>query len=263
MRPALVLSALLTALVIGCGTVPKNPGSATRTLTVFAAASLTEAFTEIETAFEAANPGVNVRCNFAGSPMLRTQIEAGAPADVFASANQNEMEALVAANLVEADQPQVFLTNELVVILPPTNPARVVALQDLARPGLKLILAADEVPVGNYARQSLASMGRRFGPQFDTQVLANVVSNEDNVKQVVAKVLLGEGDAGIVYRSDAIAASELGTIEIPPELNVIAEYPIAALSDSQLPQLAAEFTAYVLSPEARAILQKWGFGPAD
>jgi len=228
---------------------------------VFAAASLTEAFTEIGSAFEAEHAGVQVIFSFAGSPLLRTQIESGAPGDVFASANEKEMEVLVAGGMVAADHAQVFLTNELVVILPPGNPAEVQQLQDLARPGLKLILAAEEVPVGGYARQSVQKMGQRFGEEFNGLVLANVVSNEDNVKQVVAKVQLGEGDAGIVYASDAVAAPDIKTIEIPRELNVTAEYPIAALAESDDRDLAAEFIAFVLSPAARAILGKWGFAP--
>jgi len=263
MRPALLLSALLTAILMGCGASPKTPGRPTRTLTVFAAASLTEAFNEIGTAFEARHPGVHVMFSFAGSPMLRTQIEAGAPVDVFASANQAEMDTLVAAGMLGANQPQVFLTNRLVVILPSTNPATVGQLQDLAGPGLKVILAAEEVPIGRYTRQALENMNGVFGAAFKDQVLANAVSYEDNVKQVVAKVQLGEADAGIVYTSDAAAAPDLKTIEIPQDLNVIARYPIAALADSQDPELSARFVAYVLSLEAQAILRKWGFGPAD
>ena len=121
------------------------------------------------------------------------------------------------------------------------------------------MLAAEEVPVGNYARQALDQMNGQLGTDFKERVLANVVSNEDNVKQVVAKVQLGEADAGIVYTSDAVAAPELKTIEIPAELNVIAEYPIAPLAASTNPDLAQEFVDYVLSPEGQAILQKWGF----
>ena len=126
-----------------------------RTLTVFAAASLTDAFTEIGAAFEAANPGVTVTFNFAGSQALRTQIEEGAPADVFASASGKEMDTLVTGSFVAQDVPQIFLTNKLVVILPADNPAALEKLEDLAKPGIKLVLAAEEVPVGKYARQAL------------------------------------------------------------------------------------------------------------
>jgi molybdate transport system substrate-binding protein len=233
------------------------------TLMIFAASSLTEAFSEIGAAFEAANPGTRLTFSFAGSRTLRTQIEAGAPADVFASASMQEMESLVRAGMVAPGSPRAFLTNHLVVILPSTNPAGIQGLQDLARPGLKLVLAAEEAPVGDYARQALHKGDAGFGLEFSAQVLANVVSNEDNVKKVVAKVQLGEADAAIVYASDAVAAPDLKTIEIPRDLNVIAQYPIAALSDSTQATLAKGFVEYVLSPAGQAVLGKWGFGPAD
>ena len=242
-------------------TIPTNAPEP-RTLTVFAAASLTDAFSEIGKIFEAANPGVTITFNFAGSQALRTQIEEGAPADVFASASGKEMDTLVKSAFVTEGIPQVFLTNKLVVIMPADNPAKLNSLADLANSGIKIVLAAEEVPVGNYARQSLDLMNGSFGADFKNKVLANVVSNEDNVKQVVAKVQLGETDAGIVYTSDAVAAPELQTIEIPTELNVIAKYPIAPLVKSANTDLAQAFIAYVLSTDGQAILQKWGFAPA-
>src|SRR5512138_4011042 len=232
-----------------------------RTLNVFAAASLTDAFAEIGKNFETANPGVTVTFNFAGSQALRTQIEEGAPADVFASANQKEMDALIAGAFVAQDAPQVFLTNKLVIILPADNPAGLEKPEDLAKPGMKLVLAAEEVPVGKYARQALDQMNGQFGSDFKDKVLANVVSNEDNVKQVVAKVQLGEADAGIVYTSDAVAAPELKTIEIPAGLNVIAKYPIASLAKSANVDLAQSFIDYVLSAAGQTVLAKWGFAP--
>jgi len=232
------------------------------TLKVFAAASLTDAFTEIGKNFEAANPSVTAIFNFAGSQALRTQIEEGAPVDVFASASGKEMDALLTGKFIAEGMPQIFLTNKLVVILPPDNPAGLEKLEALANPGIKLVLAAEEVPVGNYARQALDLMNGSFGTDFKDKVMANVVSNEDNVKQVVAKVQLGEADAGIVYTSDAIAAPDLKTVEIPLQLNVIARYPIAALADSTNPDLAQAFVDYVFSPESQAVLQKWGFAPA-
>jgi molybdate transport system substrate-binding protein len=241
----LSLVLLLTLFLAACGTAAATvptvvPPTATealtatlepQTLTVFAAASLTDAFAEIGKGFEAANPGVTVTFNFAGSQALRTQIEEGAPADVFASASGKEMDTLVTGKFVTEGSPQVFLMNKLVVILPANNPAGLVKLEDLVKPGIKLVLAAEAVPVGNYARQVLDKMNASFGAGFKDKVLANVVSNEDNVKQVVAKVQLGEADAGIVYTSDSIAAPDLKTFEIPSELNVIVKYPIAPLSD--------------------------------
>jgi molybdate transport system substrate-binding protein len=284
MKRILALTLLLAVFLTACGaaatptpapvvptqvpptlapTATAIPPTATepQTLMVFAASSLTDAFTEIGKAFEAANPGVTVTLNFAGSGALRTQIEEGAPADVFASASGKEMDTLVTGNLVTKDVPQIFLTNKLIVIMPVNNPAALEKLEDLAKPGIKLVLAAETVPVGNYARQALDKMNGSFGIDFKDKVLANVVSNEDNVKQVVAKVQLGEADAGIVYVSDVVAAPELKSIEIPADLNVIAKYPIAPLNKSENADLAAQFTAYVLSADGQAVLQKWGFAP--
>ncbi|GAB4398686.1 MAG: molybdate ABC transporter substrate-binding protein [Anaerolineales bacterium] len=260
--PALLLALLLA----GCATNPQ-PSSAKsavepRPLMVFAAASLTDAFTELGKNFEAANPGVTVTFNFAGSQALRTQIEEGASVDVFASANAQEMNALVTSGLIAETAPKIFLTNQLVVILPADNPANLHSLKDLANAGVKIIFAAPEVPVGNYSRQSLARMAAAFGAEFSNQVLANVVSNEDNVRQVVAKIQLGEADAGMVYASDAIAAPEIQTIKIPSEFNVVAAYPLAPLADAPHADLAQTFIAYVLSADGQAVLQKWGFAPA-
>jgi molybdate transport system substrate-binding protein len=258
MKRYLFLKLLFVAFVTGCTAVaPPVPDS--RTLNVFAAASLTDAFTEIGANFDAAHPGVTTTFNFAGSQTLRTQIEEGAPADVFASASGKEMDALITGTFVADGTSQVFLNNKLVVILPADNTAALDSLEDLGTPGVKIVFAAEDVPVGNYARQALDLMNRSFGTDFKDKVLANVVSNEDNVKQVVAKVQLGEADAGIVYTSDAVAAPGLKTIEIPDELNVIAKYPIAALVNSENTSLANAFIEYVLSAEGQAILSKWGF----
>lgn len=273
MKRSMYLTLLLASLLAACAstTAPTVSPIATpptftpepRTLRVFAAASLTDAFTEIGKNFEAANPGVIVTFNFAGSQALRTQIEEGAPADLFASANKTEMDNLIAGAFVAQDAPKLFLSNKLVVILPANNPTGVETLEDLAKPGIKLVLAAEEVPVGKYARQALDTMKGQFGNDFKDKVLANVVSNEDNVKQVVAKVQLGEADAGIVYTSDAVAAPDLKTIEIPVELNVIAKYPIAPLTRSTNANLATAFIQYVLSSDGQVVLQKWGFSPAQ
>jgi molybdate transport system substrate-binding protein len=260
----------LTGEAEGLSTVtPKPIGSPPNTgpltLTVFAAASLTGAFQEIGANFESANPGVQVSFNFAGSQILRTQLEQGALADVFASADDKNMGPLVADHLVEFDSIQEFLTNSLIVILPPGNPGEVSTLADLARPGLKLVLADESVPAGNYARQALAKMSKEasFGADFSARVLANVVSNETDVKQVVAKIELGEADAGMVYASDAVAAPELKTITIPININVVASYPIAVLINAPNPRLAKAFVNYVTSASGQAVLTKWGFSPTD
>lgn len=243
-----------------CASPSATTDSAPQHLTIFAAASLTDAFTEIGNNFQSANPNVTVTFNFAGSQALRTQIQEGAPADVFASANNTEMRSLVDASLVAQDAPQTFLTNKLVVVLPADNPAGIDSLEDLSTSGIKIVFAAEEVPVGRYTREALEKMNASFGSDFKDKVLANIVSNEDNVRQVVAKVQLGEADAGIVYTSDVVATPELQTIEIPTEFNVLAKYPIAPLIESTNSELANAFIAYVLSGEGQAILQKWGFG---
>jgi molybdate transport system substrate-binding protein len=242
--------------------VPPTATAAPRTLTVFAAASLTGSFGEIGKAIEAANPGVTVMFNFAGTQALATQLAQGAKADVFASANHTYMDNMVTANLVASGYKD-FVTNVLEVILPANNPANLKTLQDLAKPGLKLVLEDKSVPAGAYSLTILDNLSKdaTYGADFKTKVLANVVSNETDVKQVVAKVQLGEADAGIVYITDAIAAPTLKTIVILTNYNVVAKYPIAALINAPQPQLAAAFVAYVLSADGQAILKKWGFTP--
>lgn len=258
MRRVVIVLALVATVLAACGAPAGTSGG----LTVFAAASLTDAFREVGTSFEAANPGVSVTFNFAGSQTLRTQIEQGAPADVFASANSDQMEALVASGMVARERPRIFLTNELVVVLPSNNPAQVKSLEDLRRPDLKVVMAAADVPVGEYSRRALDNMDAAFGAGFKSGVLQNVVSNEDNVKQVVTKIQLGEADAGMVYTSDAVAAPDLQTLEIPAPLNVVARYPIAVLAHAVQPTLGEQFVAFVLSDQGQAILRKWGFQPA-
>jgi molybdate transport system substrate-binding protein len=239
-----------------------NPGpSQIKTLTVFAAASLTDVFKEIGKEFESTNPGVRVIFNFAGSQLLRMQLEQGARADVFASADHKNMDLLISENLVASNSNQDFATNQLVIILPPGNPGGLETLNDLSNPDLKLILADPSVPAGNYARQVLSKMSKdpAYGEEFTSAVLSNIVSNETDVRQVVTKVELGEADAGIVYISDVVAVPGLGTIPIPEQFNIIAQYPIAILSTSPNPDLSAAFVTYVLSPACQAILEKWGF----
>lgn len=234
-------------------------------LTIFAAASLTEAFTEIGEAFKAAHPGTEVTFNFTGSQQLAQQLAQGAPADVFASANQLQMEAVVEAGRVVAGNPQVFAHNRLVVIYPKGNPAGLAGLRDLAKPGLKLVLAAKEVPVGGYTIQFLekASQSSDFGADFMDRVLSNVVSYEENVRAVYNKVALDEADAGIVYATDIPKDNPdaVGKVDIPDKLNVVAEYPIAPVNDSSYPELAGEFVAYLLSPQGQEILAEYGFSP--
>ena len=240
--------------------IATSPVVPIRTLTVFAAASLTDSFKEIGKDFEKENPNTKVVFNFAGSQMLRDQLEQGATADVFASADQKQMDAAIASSLIANGAAKTFVTNSLVVITPKDNPAKIQKLEDLARPNLKIVLAAETVPVGGYARDSLSKMEKSFGAGYQAAVLKNVVSNEDNVKQVVAKVQLSEADAGIVYGTYVTPAAPLNVLAIPNEFNVVAQYPIAPLIKANQKELAAKFCAYLAAVNAQAILKKWGFG---
>lgn len=239
--------------------------SETATLTVFAAASLTDAFKAIETAFEDAHPGIDMVFSFGGSSTLAAQILEGAPADVFASANREQMQRLNDAGLL-AGQAAVFARNRLVLITPRDNPAGIHTVADLARGGIKLVLAATGVPVRAYTDQMLnaAAAQPEFGADFYTRVLANVVSEEDNVRRVAAKVALGEADAGIVYASDATAdlAGQVLVIPIPDALNVVAEYPVAVVARTAHSAEARAFVDFVLSAEAQSVIQQAGLLPA-
>jgi molybdate transport system substrate-binding protein len=231
---------------------------------VFAAASLTDAFGEIGRQFEQQNPGVSTVFNFAGSNQLAAQIGEGAPADIFASANRNQMEAMVASGRIDADSVQIFVTNRLVAIYPADNPAGLSTLQDLAQPDVLVVLASEEVPVGRYSLEFLdkASLDPAYGSSFREDFLSNVVSYEENVRSVLNKIELGEADAGIVYTSDLVGVQGVSQIEIPDQLNSIAEYPIAFLNDSINAELAAEFVDFVLGEEGQAVLTDFGFGIA-
>jgi molybdate transport system substrate-binding protein len=231
---------------------------------VFAAASLTDAFEEIATVFQAANPGTTISYNFAGSQQLAAQINEGAPADVFVSANRAQMNVAIEGGRVISGTQQAFVYNRLVLILPQDNPANISTLQDLATPGVRLILADSSVPVGQYSLDFLgkASALPEFTATFSPSVLSNVVSYEDNVRLVLTKVALGEGDAGIVYTTDAaLDADTIQQLAIPDELNTIASYPIAPINDSANPALAQAFIDFVLGAEGQAILVKYGFIP--
>lgn len=258
--------ASLCILLVACGnsTTTSNtptPTPAPVTLNVFAAASLTESFTEIGTAYQQQHPNVTVKFNFNGSQILEQQIANGAPADVFASADQTNMQKASDAGLVNT--PQVFVKNRLVVIIPTSNPGNITSLKDLARKGVKIDLEATAVPAGKYSRQALANMSQSpdYGSSYANEVLANVVSEEQNVKAVVQKVQLGEADAGFVYVTDVTAAvaGKVKTIDIPDPYNVIAQYPIATVKSSPHASDAQSFMDFILSPAGQAFLKKYNF----
>ncbi len=228
-----------------------SAGGADRTIVVFAAASLTGAFTEIGQRFEAEHPDTTVTFNFAGSSALATQLAEGAPADVFAAADEATMAKLAATGGV-AGSPTVFATNELAIIVAPGNPKAVRSLADLARPGLLVVLAAPQVPAGTYTQQALGRAGVTLAP----------VSRENDVKAVAAKVVSGEADAGIVYRTDVEAAGgRAAGVAIPATFNVTARYPIAVTTHAPDPDDAAAFVAIVAGPVGQDILARAGFGP--
>lgn len=232
-------------------------------LTVVAAASLTDAFKELGGAFERAHPGTKVTFSFAASSLLRTQIEQGAPADVFASADMAQMEPLVKSGKVRAVA--AFARNRLVVVTPAANPGRIRRLQDLARPGLRLVITAEQVPIGRYTRAALARMSGAggLGSDFQQKVLANVLSQEANVRALLTKVELGEADAAIVYASDAVAAGpKVRAIAIPTRFNEIAVYPIGVVTATRNAADAAAFARFVRSRPAQGTLKRYGFQPA-
>ena len=229
------------------------------TLTVFAAASLSEAFTEISSTFEKQHPGVKVLLNLAGSQQLAQQIKLGAPADVFASANQQQMQLIIGSGRVDSAAPQPFTRNHLVVIAPRNGSPAIRSLSDLATLDPRIIMADEAVPAGHYSRQFLNKASLLMGASYATRVLSNVVSYELNVRSVLTKISLGEADAGIVYASDLMRAENIFSIPIPDSLNADAIYPIAPLSDSAYPELASAFITFVKSPAGQAILAAHGF----
>jgi molybdate transport system substrate-binding protein len=258
-----VLVALVAVLVLassaGLAEKPKE-------LTVFTAASLTGAFGEIGQMYKN-ETNILVVFNFDGSQALSTQIENGAYADVFASANKKQMNSLKNGGLMNNSSIVTFTRNKLSLIVPKDNPAKIGNLSDLAKPGLKIVMGTKDVPVGDYALQIISNLGNNssYGPDYKTKVLANVVSQETNVNYVVTKVALGEADVGFAYVSDITEdlASKVDKIEIPDEYNIIAEYPIGILLESKYPTESQEFVNLVISDEGKAVLEKFGFAPAE
>jgi len=259
-RPAFVPVVVATLLVGGCASSSSTSASASGSgssaeLIVFAASSLTSAFNQIGSDFEAANPGTTVTFNYGSSTDLATQIGSEGTADVFASASGTAMDAVAKDPGVE-DRTD-FATNQLVIITPSDDPAAISSLEDLAEPGVQIVLGADGVPVGDYARLMLDQDG------LTTQVMLNVVSNEPDDASVVAKVKSGEADAGIVYTSDIASNTDVRGVPIPSKQNVMATYPIAAVAASANAHLASGFVDYVTGSQGEATLKQYGFGPPE
>ncbi len=249
---AVVLAAALS--LVGCSAQDAAPSGAgatavTGALTVFAAASLTESFTELGEDFEAANPGVRVAFNFAGSSALAQQINSGAPADVFASAAPPNMKQVTDAGGTTGD-PTTFARNELEIVVPKGNPAKVTGLADLGKADLKIALCAEQVPCGAAARKVFEAAG----------VTASPDTLEQDVKAALTKVKLGEVDAALVYRTDVNAAGgEVEGIEFPESGKAVNDYPIAPLANAPNAVAAKAFVDFVLSAAGRSALSDAGF----
>lgn len=235
-------------------------------LTVFAAASLTDAFNKMKTDLQAKHPNLEITFQTGGSQALVTQLQEGAKADVLATANNSTMKTAVDGGLTEG-KPVPFTGNHLVIVTPKDNPAKIASLDDLGKDGIRLVIAGADVPAGKYARQAICSYGSKGAAPagFVTSVGKNVVSEETDVRSVLAKVQLGEADAGIVYASDAVAArlsgSAVNVIEFPAKVPTTATYPIAPVAGGNT-GLANAFIAYVLSPDGQKVLAEYGFKSA-
>lgn len=283
-RSLLVTALVLAALLCAAGCTAPDTGSATPTpttvpattpamtttapaseLTVFAAASLKDAFTEMGRLFEANHTGTKVVLNFDGSQVLRTQLQQGAYADVFASANWAQMNLSKGDGRMINETVQLFCHNRLAILVPAANPGKITDLEDLANPGVKVVIGTPDVPVGSYARQLLNKTvnDSAYGPDFRTKVLANVVSEETNVNQLATKIVLGEADAGIAYASDVPAAQidKVTVIELPAAYQVIADYPIGIVEGTRDRATTQAFIDFVLSDPGQQTLQRFGFAP--
>jgi molybdate transport system substrate-binding protein len=260
-RRKLVVAALVGACAIAPLFAMRASGGEAQELVVFAAASLREVFQGMALKFERQHPNCKVRFNFAGSQDLRVQIEQGARVDVFASADWKHMKLLADGGV--ASEPVVFARNLPVVVVPKNNPAKLRSFADLPK-ATHLVVGAAEVPIGAYTEAIFAAAGKLYGQAFHEQILARVRSHELNVRQVLTKVALGEGDAGIVYKTDALTMPDkVQMIEIPSQINIVAEYPIAILQVAPHPDLARAFVKLILSREGQNALAEAGFSQVE
>ncbi len=237
-------------------------GPRTKTLTVFAATSLTNAQEELAHSFEEEHPGITVKQNFASSSTLATQIREGARVDIFASANALQMDRVADVGLLLGEA-RNFASNRVVFIVPASNPAGIASLDDLTIPGLRLVLALPGTPIRAYTDSLLSSAAAERSEGYLAAVLANIRSEEANVRLVLTKVILGEADAALVYQSDVTAdvADEVIIIPTPPRYQSEIAYPIAALSATKQSELAEAYIEFVLSPVGQSILARWGLVP--
>ena len=265
LRAASVLVAVVcVGLSLGCGgsgdgAAQGGEPSGERRLTVLAASSLTDAFGELADTFEEQNAGVEVRTSFAASSELLAQVQQGAPADVFASASEKNMNSAVEEGLV--GEVSVFARNRPVVIVPADDPAGIGEFEELARTEAQIVLAQEGVPIADYAMDVLANADAEYGGGFEKSVMDRIVSREANVRAAANRVALGEADATFVYASDVTPdiSDRVEVLEIPEEVNVVATYPIAAVRDSENPELAQSWVDLVLSDEGQTVLEDNGF----
>ena len=267
MKPAprlrvLALAAALSMAVVGCGLAAAPSSPAPVELTIFAAASLKDALAKARTAYEAANPGTTLIVTTDSSAALETKIEQGAPADVFLSADTSNPQRLVDGGFA-AGPPVEFAGNELVIVIPANVPNDIQVPAGLLTPGVRIIAAGDDVPVTRYAKQVLDKLSKLPGypADFAAKYESNVVSREENVRAVLAKIELGEGDAAIVYNTDALASKSVARIEIPAAANVRAAYAGVAVKGSAHTSAAADFVDWLVSGAGQEVLGQFGFLP--
>ena len=264
---ALSVSGVTLAGIVGCGGVSGGEAGdggrpQGRTLTVLAASSLIDAFEVLANRFEEQNPGVKVKQSFESSSTLLAQIQQGAPADVFASAAEEEMNAAVEDGLVKGE-PEVFVKNREIIMVPKENSANIRRFRDVAKPDVKLVLAGKDVPAADYALEILGKAKAEYGADFEKDVLSNVVSRESDVRASVNRVVVGDADATFGYASDYTPdiRDKVKVVQIPRDLNIVATYPVAALEDARSPRLAKKWVELVTSEEGQRVFQKWNFEP--
>lgn len=231
-------------------------------LTVYVPGTFAEISKLFAAGFEAQHPDVKVSVEVGHTPTQRAQIEQGATPDVLIAAGRADMDALAEKNLVAADQAKGLTRNQLVVIVPPDNPANIASPADLANPGVRLLVAAEELPIGMATQKLLDNLSKQGAPDFKEKALANVVSKEMGVNPIVSKISLGEADAGIVFVTDATPAANVKTVAIPDDANVVVTFVVAPLAAAPNPESAKAFVDYLLSDETQSMLQAKGFLPA-
>jgi molybdate transport system substrate-binding protein len=281
MRSRIVQTLLMLGLVAACGsTAQQSPGATSQPLpapsavastsasgaavdlTIFAAASLAGVLDDVKEAYAASHPGTTLTISTDSSAALATQIEQGAPADVFLSADTTNPQRLVSSGL-SAGEAVAFAANKLTIVTPADNPAGISSPADLAKPGLKIIAAGEEVPITTYATQLVANLAKEGGypDGFEAAYTANVVSKEDNVKAVIGKIEIGEGDAAIVYDTDAKASNGVTIIPVPDSANVTARYAGMVVGASPDQEPARMFLGWLTGPDGQAVLSRFGFLP--